>query len=417
VSGILALDVCINIVVAIALARSLGVAGLGVYSVGIAVGQFLTPLLQLGLPKLLAREINRGNARGELQVIRGVMQFAFTLSLGFSLVFAMAAYLGWPIIALRLPTAYAPAIFGGLLLTPLVALTNICGGALQGWHKVGAAAASTTALRGGLMLMMLAIALTLTPGWLTPGRAVWLSVAAQALTLALTATFLLAHTLQRIGGAQPSYRIAAWRRSMVKFAAASGLMIIEQQTLTFVLATFASETQVGLYRIAQRAAGLANLGLTAIGNVIGPHIGQSHARGENARMQKLVTRSAQAMTASALLVSIGFAAFGGELLDLAVGSEFRPAYLPLVILSFGMFVRAFFGPFEMLMNMTGHEGAIIRARAVAMTVIIFAAIALMGENAAVGASVASAVGLLVMSLMMWRDARRLLDCRTSALSL
>jgi O-antigen/teichoic acid export membrane protein len=100
-----------------------------------------------------------------------------------------------------------------------------------------------------------------------------------------------------------------------------------------------------------------------------------------------------------------------------VGSEFRPAYLPLVILSFGMFVRAFFGPFEMLMNMTGHEGAIIRARAVAMTVIIFAAIALMGENAAVGASVASAVGLLVMSLMMWRDARRLLDCRTSALSL
>jgi O-antigen/teichoic acid export membrane protein len=147
------------------------------------------------------------------------------------------------------------------------------------------------------------------------------------------------------------------------------------------------------------------------------HIGQNHARGEKARLQKLVTRGAQAMAASALLVLLVFAGFGEELLDLAVGSEFRPAYLPLVILSFGLFVHACFGPLDALMNMTGHEGTIIRARAVATTVTIVATIALMGENAAVGASVASALGLLVMSLMNWRDARRLLDCRTSALGL
>lgn len=417
VSGILALDACFSIAVAIVLARSLGVAGLGIYSVGVAVGLLLTPLLQVGLPKLLAREINHGNARGDLPAIRGVVQFAIAVFLGLSAVFGLAAYLGWPLIATRLPTAYAHAILGGLFLTPVVALANICGGGLQGWHKVGSAAASTAVLRSGSMLMLLAAVLTLAPGWLTPGRAVGLNVAASALALVIAATLLLAHTLRRLAGAQASYSVAAWRGSMIRFAAASGLLIAEQQALTFILATFASESQVGFYRIAQRAAGLANLGLTTIARVIGPHIGQSHARGEKARVQKLVTRGAQAMAASALLVFLVFAGLGGELLDLAVGSEFRPAYLPLVILSLGVFVHACFGPLDVLMNMTGHEGTIFRARAVAMTVTIVATIALMGENAAVGASVASALGLLVMSLMIWHDARRLLDYRTSALGL
>ena len=417
VSGILALDVCLSIAVAIVLARSLGVAGLGIYSVGVAVGRLLTPLVQLGLPNLLAREINHGDARGELPVIRGVVQFAIAVSLGFSAVFGVAAYLGWPLIAAHLSAAYAHTILGGLFLTPMVALANVCSGGLQGWHRVSAAATCKTAFPSGAMLMMLLAALALAPGWLTPERAIGLSVAAYALALALAATLFLTHTLQRIGVAQPSYSIAAWRSSMIRFTAASGLTIAQQQVFVFVLSMFATETQVGLYRIAQRAAGLANLGVTTIVRVIGPHIGQSHARGEKARLQKLVTRGAQAMAVSTLLVVLGFAGLGGELLDLAVGAEFRPAHLPMVILSFGLFVRACFGPFEMLMNMTGHESTIIRARAVAMAVALAAAIALMGENAAVGASVASALGLLVMALMLWRDARRLLDCRTSALGL
>lgn len=417
VSGILALDVCLSIAVAIVLARSLGVAGLGIYSVGIAVGQLLTPLLQVGLPKLLAREINHGDARGDLPVIRGVVQFAVAVFLGLSAVFGLAAYLGWPLIATRLPTAYAHAILGGLFLTPVVSLANICVGGLQGWHKVVAATVTTAVLRSGSILIMLAAVLIMAPGWLTPGRAVGLNVAASALALVISATLLLAHTFQRLAGVQASYSVAVWRGRMIRFAAASGLMIAEQQALTFILATFASETQVGFYRIAQRAAGLANLGFMTITRVIGPHIGQNHARGEKARLQKLVTRGAQAMAASALLVLLVFAGFGEELLDLAVGSEFRPAYLPLVILSFGLFVHACFGPLDALMNMTGHEGTLIRARAVATTATIVTTIALMGENAAVGASVASALGLLVMSLMNWRDARRLLDCRTSALGL
>jgi len=417
VSGILALDVCLSIATAILLARSLGVAGLGIYSVGLATGRILSPLLQLGLPNLLTREVNHGHARGEMPVIRGVVQFTFAVCAGLIVVFAVTAYLAWPLIAARLPGVYVPAIFAGLFFAPAVAVTNICSGGLQGWHKVSTAAASTTVLTSGGMLAMVAAALILYPGWLTPGRTVALNVGAQSLALTLTATLFVAYTLQRIRGAAPSYSVAAWRRSMLRFTAVSGLMIAEQQMLTFALGALASETQVGPFRIAQRAAALAIFWPMAVDRVLAPHIGQSYARSDKARLQKLVTRGAQAMGLATLVVFLGFAALGGDLLEFAVGPEFRPAYLPLVILSFGFFVRASFGPTDILMNMTGHEGTVVRARALAMTVTLATAVTLMGENAAIGASVATLLGLLVMALMLWRDARRLLNCRTSALGL
>jgi O-antigen/teichoic acid export membrane protein len=399
------------------LARNLGASGLGIYSVGLAVGLFLTKLLQVGLPRLLAREINHASALGESGKIRGVMQFAMLVFIGFSTIFGLAVYVGWPFIAAWLPSMYLHAVLGGLVSAPIVALSNICSGGLQGWHKVGLAAVSETALRSGLMLMLLIATLITMPGWLTPGRAVGLNVAAAAFALAIAAALLLRHSFQRILGARASYSVAAWSGSMVRFTAAGGLMAAEQQMLTFILAIFASDSQVGLFRIAQRAAGLANLGLTTIANVIGPHLGQHHARGEKERMQILVTRSAQAMAASALMVTLVFAVFGGELLDIAVGPEFRSAHLPLVVLSIGLFIRACFGPLEMLMNMTGQEGALVRARVVAITTTLFASIALMGENAAVGASVAAGLGMLALSLMVWRDARRLLDCRITAVGI
>ena len=75
-----------------------------------------------------------------------------------------------------------------------------------------------------------------------------------------------------------------------------------------------------------------------------------------------MTRGAQAMGGIAFAVFLGFIALGEPLLDFVVGAEFLPAYQPLVILSFGFFLRASFGPTDVLMNMTGQEGAIIWAR-------------------------------------------------------
>jgi len=415
VTGILALDACLGLAVAIVLARSLGVAGIGAYGVGLATGRMFSALLQLGLPRLLSREVNHGTARGAWSLVRGVTQFTFATSLGFTLVFAVVTYLAWPAIAVRLPETYAPAMLGGLVFAPLVALANIVSGGLQGWHMVKTAVVGTTVMTTGAMLVLVIAALTLTPGWLTPGRAVALNAGAQCLALALSATIFLVRTLRRTHGVAPTYNIADWRRSMLRFAAADGLMNAEGHIFSLVLGAFATETQVGLFRIAQRAAGLANLGLMAISRVLSPHLGRSFARGDAAGLQKLLTRGAQAMAGSTLVVLIGFTLLGRELLEVVVGPDFRPAYLPLVVLSLGLFARTFFGPCEVLMVMTNQEGTIVRARAIAITVAIGFAVILLNGNAAVGAAAATAMGQVTMALILSRDARRRLGCRTNAL--
>ena len=227
VSGVLALDVCLSLAVAIGLARTLGAAGLGVYSVGLAVGLFLTPLLEAGLPMLLTREINHRNARGDLTAIRGVLQFAFAVSFGLCTTFGAVAYFSWPHIAAQVPSAYSQAILGGIFSAPTVALANLCSGGLQGWHKVGAANTCSTALRSGAMLCLLAIILVLAPGWLTPGRAVWLNVAASGIALLVAATLLMAYALKRLASVRAFYSVVAWRGSMIRFTSISGLMIAE----------------------------------------------------------------------------------------------------------------------------------------------------------------------------------------------
>jgi len=187
--------------------------------------------------------------------------------------------------------------------------------------------------------------------------------------------------------------------------------------LILILGATASEAQATFFRIAQRTASLANLGYATVIRVIGPGISESHARGNAARLQEFISQGARGMAATTLLVLIVLVLAGEWLLDLVLGAEFLPAYQPLILLCAAWSLRAAFGPVESLMEMTGHEGAVVRARLLSVAVMVAGAALLAGPLGALGAAAAAGLGYLTLSLALWRTARRRLGCASTALGL
>ena len=75
-------------------------------------------------------------------------------------------------------------------------------------------------------------------------------------------------------------------------------------------------------------------------------------------------------------------------------------------------VHAGLGPSNVLTNMAGQEGAIVRARAIATLAMLAVAARLISRYDADGAATASVFGISVLGLLPWRDTYRRLGCRT-----
>lgn len=414
VSGILALDVLASVAVAIVLARNLGVTGLGLYSIGIAAGRILTPVVQLGLPVLLAREFARAEALGDRHTLGGLVRFAAATLAALTAGFAVLCVIAWPLIDRAVPEAVRAVLLPGLLLTPLAALVSVAGGVLQGFRRVAASAVATTLAQNATMLGLALTAIAFAPGWLTPGRAVWLNAAAVAATLAGAAAFLLPRLAGAWRCARPVYRTRAWMQSAVRFAMAGGLVTAEQHALILVLGVAANEAQATFFRIAQRTASLANLGYATVIRVVGPGISESHARGDIARLRAILSQGARGMAATTLLVLVLLAVAGEWMLGLAFGADFLPAYQPLMLLCAAWSLRAFFGPVEPLMEMTGNEGAVLRARLLGLAVMVTGAAALAPSLGALGAAAAAGLGHAALALSLWRASRQRFGCVPSA---
>ena len=243
VSIVLALDTLASITTAILLARVLGAAGLGLYAIGIAVGRLPTPLLQFGFPVLATREINRGRATGDLPLVRGVMTYAWIVVIGICVLYAGLAWALSPLVVQALPESMHTVAAMGVFLTPLVALTNLGAGCLQGWQRISTAAIGSSLGQSGLLILFLALTIWLAPGWLTPERAVQASVLVTIINLAIMLVILARLAVPKLSAARAIYRAKEWTASAARLAAAGGLLIFEQHALVLILGVLAGETQ------------------------------------------------------------------------------------------------------------------------------------------------------------------------------
>ena len=344
----------LGLVVHIFLARYLGVAQYGVYTLVLSwVGVFSVFALfgqGTGVIRLVPAYVHRENW-GELRGLRRGTGLIVFLTSGFVvLAGALVIYL----LRARLGETVTLTFFAGLLLLPLLVQLQLNGAFLAGFKRAGSSGAFNSLLRPVMFMALLSGAALVFGDRLDASIAMYASVIAVFLTLACSSWFLRRVWPAQGRGARPSHETRKWLRlgRQLFFLAFIGIVLNRVDVL--VLGGFVGAEAVGPYYAAVQLAAIALYGLNAVNTILAPMIAECYAAGNHATLSRLVHRAAWLTFAVTATVSLA-AAIGGRWVLELFGSGFSVAYVPLLIILGGQCVNASTGPVGFLMTMTRFE--------------------------------------------------------------
>jgi len=180
----------------------------------------------------------------------------------------------------------------------------------------------------------------------------------------------------------------------------------------FVLAQFVgdgvTQTDVGVYAAAARAAQVILLFIIAVSLMFSPFVADLYERGERDKLDRLFKQLTRWTMAATLPLFIVLAVTPGSALEL-FGNEFDAGRTALLILLLGQLVNVATGAVGFVLIMVGRTGwdLVVYAGSVALDVgLAVALIPIIGmEGAAVAGAVTMAVSKLARLALVWRFVR------------
>ncbi len=349
--------------VAAVLSNLLGAKGYGTYAYALSWLMLLAVVATLGFEKLLVREVVRLRGGERWDLLAGLFRFAGRRTFLLSSLFLLVG-LGW--ISWRFRVASDPVAWTYLLMLaclPLLALTRIRQGAMQGLRKVVWGNVPELLLRPLLLLVVIGLIFVASgqPAfrageYLSPHWAAVANVTATLLAF-IVGTLLLRRFLPpELAAAAPSFESKQWLSNSLPMAFIGTMYILNRSTDVLMLGFLEGHEEVGIYAIASRGSALVLLVLMAVNKAIGPELARHHAQGEKQRLQVLVTKSTWGIFLLSLFAVLVLVV-GGRFFLSIFGRDFGAGYWALVILCLGRLVNAAAGSVGLLLLMTGHEKA------------------------------------------------------------
>jgi len=388
----------------ILLARFLGPAGYGTYAYAMAIVQILAIAAALGLPQIVVRNVAAYQALQKWALLRGLLRFAVRAVLAASLGLALiAGIVGWRVAGSALFATLSVA----LVLLPIQSLLPLIMAALQGLRHILTAQIPSMIVQPGLFLGLAVLGyMLLGPRFHAP----W-AMAGVALMIGVVA--LRKRLPQPVKESVPASDARAWIKSALPLLFAGQMAIVNQRTDIVLLGALKGAEAVGIYRPACSVVSLVGFGLSAVNMALAPAIASLHAKGEMARLQRVITTSARAATAFAVPVTAGLI-FGGRWILLLFGREYTRGATALVILSLGQFANAVAGSVGLILTMTGHERDAAMGLAVAAVINVVLNLLLIPGLGIEGAAAATATSLAVWNVLLMVFVWKRLKLHTTA---
>ena len=400
----------LTFLVGVQLARGLGVAGYGQYGIAMAVVTLASVPAELGLPRLVVREVAAAGARGDHSSLFAILRWSRRTCLLMSAAMA-ALVVAFTLLVYGSPTSpVAAAILWGVPIIPLAALARLEGAALQGLHKVVLGQVPAMLIRPLLFALLLLLLFQIDPQASAADTMLLNGITAAAAVFA--GAYLLRRRLPRRSAAETGVSSKGWFASAMALGLTNGIFILQGQIAIFVLALLAGEAEVGLFRIGLSTIVMVAVPMALIATVTAPLLSSLFSSGEHQRLQKVSTSSARAQLAGVLLLSLPLLLAGETIIAFVFGSEFAAAGDGLRIMCIGQIFSAAFGLNATLLNMTGNERRLTLALSAGTVVNLLVAALLVPSLGNIGAAWAYAASLAVWNVIAWIEARRLVQVNT-----
>jgi O-antigen/teichoic acid export membrane protein len=397
--------------IGVILARGLGVQGYGGYGIALAIVTILCIPGELGLAKLVMREVGSASARGDASVLRGALAWSTrTALLACAAILVLAAVVlvllgrdGWS------ETELSIAI--GLPLIPLTVFTAIQASALMGLNGILRAQIPVYLIRP-LALALLLLALFVFSSVASPAHAMALNVLS-ALVAWATVSAMQFRAMKNVSRAEPRDHGRKWLVSSLSMAAIDGLRTVQGQIGILLVGIFATSADAGIFRVAASAALFVSLPVTLIETVSAPLFARLTGTRDHEGLQSLAGKGVLMGFGGVAAATLAAAICGRPLIQSLFGTEYLSAYGPFLVLCFAQLVSASFGMNASLLIMSGGERPLTRAVAAALIVNVVLAASLVPVLGATGAALGSVGYFLVWNVLASREVRRFVEIETA----
>lgn len=393
----------------IVLARILGADGAGIYFLALSVTTIASVISRVGLDNTLLRFIAAYSSENKWKEVKGVYFKAFAITIPLSILITIIV----EIISSPLAT-YAfgkqeliiPLRWMALAILPL-SLLSLYAEMLKGLNRIPASLslqsifiplinllaitflASKTGAAGGGVSYFIATLLTAFLG-------LWFWYKSTPQILSIQGIFDW-HTLKR--SCMPNYGAAILHKAVLPW-----LPLI-------LLGFWSTSVDVGLFSAASRTALLVSFILHAVNSVAAPKFAALHLNNDLLALGKLarkITRLTMIVASPLILVMVIFPA---EIMSI-FGSEYKQAWLLLIILVSGQFISVLFGSVGYLLIMTGNESLQRNSIAISALSLIFLLIILVPSLGTIGAAIASSLFFLIYNVISYFYVRKHLGFST-----
>jgi O-antigen/teichoic acid export membrane protein len=344
--------IALQFTVSVVLARALGVADFGTYSVAMAVATLVLIPSHLGFPAYLVRMSALYQSNGEVRRMRALWKCSFRIVTACSVLTVGAIALVIVLFGSTISAGSRDTLLIGLSVVPVLALLMTSGGALRGLGRIVAGQVPEQIGRPAVFLFLLVLL------WktvvLTPNLAMLANLVATILSLVIAQNLLWRHAPAVDTGHATEFSTGLWIRGAMPFMVLAGSQMINHQTDILMLGVMMSPEEVGRYRVAVQVADSLLIVMTAISASIAPHLASVHGRGDWVTIRRMLVTAHRSGIAVLGPVAVLLALFGKHLLELVYGPEYGAAAGAMAILGFGKALYATVGFCGVALSMFGY---------------------------------------------------------------
>lgn len=397
-------------ITAIVLARLLGRAGYGRYSLAVGWASLLTVPALLGFDRLMTRSLAVYQQAEEWGRLRGLIRIGNALVLATSIGIGTVGVL---VCTLASPGSLAPFALG-MVLVPVAALTLLRVAGMQALHKVVQGQIPEYLVRPLLLLAAVAV-VHYVGGWsLTAATAVAITVVASVIAF-VTGALWLRRVLKVIPKhTAPRYELVPWLRSAVPMLFVNGIWTINAYVGLLAVGALVGARTAAVYSVVDNGAGIVALVLVASNVSLAPEMARLFVVGNFVQLERNAVHVARAGVVASLPVVGVFLAVPNLYLGV-FGHTFSVGAAALAILTVGQLVNAWAGPAGMVLLMTGYEKQAAAGVGCGLVVNVILAAVLVPIWGLAGGAFATAASVATWNVLLVVLARRCVGVSTVAL--
>ncbi|MEY8216232.1 MAG: oligosaccharide flippase family protein [Colwellia sp.] len=374
--------------------RTLGAAESGLFLFGLSLISALSVFFRLGLEDVILRTMG---AEGISPLSRRNLNMGLLWIVSIVVPFACASAVASDLIATLIfnKPEFSPVLFWMILALPAITIVGLLAMAFQGLHR-----SIIAIVFQGFGLSLLALVCFLVVWWLGIFN---LSAESLAAIYAICAflIFGLSVLIWCRQEGMPFYVGKVFDKSLWTASsnlwAASSMSLLVQWSGVIVAGAFITSEELAFFSAAQRTAMLISFVLVVVNMVVAPMYAKLWKENNINEMKRIARLSTRCMFACVLPAVIVIVIFPEWIMGL-FGPGFEGGALLLIIMSLGQCVNVLTGSVGYLLTMSGHVRDFRKVMLFSGPVTVLLSYILTVEYGAVGAAVATAVGLSIQNI-------------------